>query len=228
MTEAGTSKSNTRSKIIAIILILAFLLIGSCVFHRFSRRKAKPPEERVAAAAQPSGGVAPAKTAAEVRPLPTPPQYEKWFIDSVKGAESGGSSAPDEQRIADLRSDRARAISNALPGVRTITEWTGNVRKVQTVPGGKAALVIELPEPTILLQTWGDPISDTGAGTLIDESSNLYRQLKAMKPGTPVSFSGEFLQSTEDWCKEGSKSPREGLTSPKFILRFSEVKSLRN
>ncbi|HEY3902136.1 MAG TPA: hypothetical protein VGM54_26220 [Chthoniobacter sp.] len=223
MNPSESSKSNVRSKVIAIILILLFLLIGGCVFHRIFGRKAKVAEEVVSRpAATPSGTAA--KGTAGVRPPPPPPPYEKWFIDSVSQYEKNSPS--DEKQIAYLRGERARAISNALPGVRTITAWTGTLRKVETVAGGKASVVIALPDPTIVLQTWGNPISDAAAGTLIDEKSDLYRQLKAMKDGTPVSFDGQFLESAEDWCKEASKTPQEGLMSPKFIVRFGAVRSL--
>jgi hypothetical protein len=223
MNSSESSKSSGRSKVIAIILILLFLLIGGCVFHHIFGRKAKVAEE-VPSRPEPTPSGTAAKPAADARPMPTPPQYEKWFIDSVSGFEKNPPA--DEKQIADARSERARRISDALPGVRKITEWTGTLRKVQTVSGGKASVVIALPDPTIVFQTWGDPISDAAANTLIDENSDLYRKLKAMKAGTLVSFDGEFLESTEDWCKEVSKSPREGLISPKFIVRFGAVRSL--
>ena len=227
MNPSESSKSNGRSKVIAIVLILLFLLIGGCVFHRIFGHKAKVAEE-VVSHPEPTPGETAVKGPADVRPTPTPPPYEKWFIGSVAQYEKNPPADLDDKRIAYLRGERARGISNALPGVRTITEWTGTLSKVQTVPGGKASLVITLPDPTIVFQTWGDPISDAAAGTLIDEKSDLYRALKALKAGTPVSFDGEFLESAEDWCKEASKTPQEGLMSPKFIVRFSAVRSLRN
>jgi hypothetical protein len=224
MNPSESSKSNIRSKVIAIILILLFLLIGGCVFHRIFGRKAKVAE--AVSRPEPTPGGTAVKGAAHVQPTPTPPPYEKWFIENVSQYEKNAPADADAKGIAYFRSERALAISHGLPGVRTITEWTGTLSKVQTVPGGKASIIIALPDPTIVFQTWGDPISDAAAGTLIDEKSDLYRKLKAMKAGTPVSFDGEFLESAEDWCKEASKTPREGLMSPKFIVRFGAVKSL--
>ena len=224
MNPPESSQSNSRSKVIAIILILLFLLIGGCVFHRIFGHKAKVAEVVAPQSVVTPSGTPPVKGAADVSPAPTPPPYEKWFIESVSQYEKNPPADTDEKGIAYLRGERARAISNALPGVRKITEWTGTLSKVQTVPGGKASVVITLPDPTIVFQTWGDPISDAAAGTLIDEKSDLYRKLKAMKAGTPVSFDGEFLESAEDWCKEASKTPREGLMSPKFIVRFGAVR----
>jgi hypothetical protein len=228
MNPSEPSKSNGRSKAIAIVLILLFLLIGGCVFHHLFRRKGKVVEEHGGTGGGTPTGTPAARHAAEVPPTPTPPPYEKWFMDNVKRFEDNPPPDTDKERIRAARSDRALFISRALPGVHTITDWKGTFRKLQSVPGGKAALVIELPEPTILVQTWGDPISDATAGTLIDEHSELYKKLKSLKPGTPVSFDGEFLESADDWCLEGSKSPHEGLLSPKFIVKFSAVRSLRD
>jgi hypothetical protein len=144
----------------------------------------------------------------------------------VRNYEKGLPADADEARISYNRGERARAISNALPGVRTLSGWNGILRKVQSTIDGKAAIAIELPGSNILLQTWSDAVSDAGAGTLIEQKSELYSRLRKLAIGTPVSFDGEFLADKNDWVKEGSKTAMEGLTSPKFIVHFTDVKSL--
>jgi len=130
------------------------------------------------------------------------------------------------RRMSYLRGERSRAISNSLPGIRTLSGWTGILRKTHTTMNGKAAIAIELPGSNILLQTWSDAVSDAGAGTLIEQKSELYGRLRGIAIGAPVSFDGEFLEDKDDWVKEGSKTVREGMITPKFIVRFKDVKSL--
>jgi len=92
----------------------------------------------------------------EARATPKPPSYEEWFIQSVRQYETGVPAEGDEARISYNRGERARGISNSLPGIRTLSGWNGILRKVQSTIDGKVAIAIELPGSNILLQTWSD------------------------------------------------------------------------
>jgi len=205
-----------------VILILLLLLIGGC---RFLRHPKSTPVAEQPATPSPAPATAPAGPP-EIKPgpPPTPPPYEAYFIQSVKQYQKGLSPTADAAQIKGIRDERARGISNSLPGVRTIENWTGIVRKIQPVTGGKLAIAIELPETTILVQTWPDLLSDAGSDTLIDPKSELSQRLHGMAVGAPVSFDGEFLPDPDDWVKEGSKTPNEGIVSPKYILHFKDVR----
>jgi len=224
---AESKKSNGCVKIAVVLVVLVILLIGGCRF--FHRSVSSAPQHAAelpgTPGPTPSSGT-PTPPAIEARATPKPPSYEEWFIQSVRQYQTGLPPEGDEARMAYNRSERARGISNSLPGVRTLSGWNGILRKVQTTIDGRVAIAIELPESNILLQTWGDVVSDTGAGTLIEQKSELYDRLRGIAVGTPVAFDGEFLPDKDDWVKEGSKTGREGLISPKFIVRFADVKSL--
>ena len=211
-----------------VLIVLAMLMIGGC---RFCRRTV--PSEAKPAAEQPGPATPPPITAIpstppalEARATPKPPSYEDWFIQSVRQWETGLPAEITEARMSYIRSERRLGISNSLPGVLTISGWTGTLRKVQPTIDGRLAIAIELPDSNILLQTWGDALSDAGAGTLIEQKSELYGRLRSLAIGTPVSFDGEFLKDKDDWVKEGSKTVREGMASPKFIVHFTDVKGL--
>jgi hypothetical protein len=228
MTPNDTTKPKDRRNAGRIILVLLLLLIGGCFFIRKGRApRAKPLVEASGPTVTPAPVHVAAPPAADLRPTPTPINYEAYFIESVRRFQTGVPAEGDKDRLQYNRGERARGVSNALPGVRKLTGWIGTLHKIQPLPGGKAAMAIELPETTILLQTWGDESSDSGAGTLIDQKSDLYHSLAGLKVGMPVFFDGEFLEDKDDWCKEGSKSVTEGFMSPKYIVRFREVRSAR-
>jgi hypothetical protein len=225
MSALDFSQSPNHRKIGWIILILLLLLIGGCFFLRRNRMpRTKPPGESIRAET-PAASPPAQPAAADVRPTPTPINYEAYFIQSVKMFQSNPPA--DDARLENNRGERARGISNSLPGTRTLTGWIGTLHQIQPLPGGKVAIAIELPESTILLRTWSDVVSDAGAGTLIDQKSDLYHTASALKVGAPVFFDGEFLEDKTDWAKEGSESVREGFTSPKYIVRFKEIRSAR-
>jgi len=220
-------ESNGFVKTAVVLVLLVILLIGGCRFLRRTPRSAAPshfPEQPVTPGPSPIA-TTPTLPLVEPRATPKPPSYEEWFIQSVRQYEGPLPADVDEARIAYNRAERARGISNSLPGIRTLSGWSGILRKVQPTVDGRLAIAIELPGTNILLQTWSDPISDVRAGTLIEQKAALYSRLRGLAIGTPVSFDFEFLEDKDDWVKEGSKTVREGMTSPKFIVRFTDVKS---
>jgi hypothetical protein len=211
-----------------VIAGLLILFIGRCVFFRgASHSGAKHDvQEFRATTPSPTPSISTAPSV-EVRATPKPPSYEEWFIQSCRQYETGDPAEGDEARMSYNRSERSRGISNSLPGVRTISGWTGNLQKAQTTVDGRLAIAIELPDSNILLQTWGDAAADAGTGTLIGQKTELYGRIRGLAIGSPVSFDGEFLEDKDDWVKEGSKTVLEGMISPKFIVHFTDVKSLR-
>ena len=220
-------KSNGYVKAAVVLVLLVIFLIGGCRFLRRTPRSAAPShsaEQPVTSGPSPIA-TTPTPPLVEPRATPRPPSYEEWFIQSVRQYETGLPAEDDKARMSYNRSERARGISNSLPGLRTLSGWNGILRKVQSTIDGRVAMAIELPGSNILLQTWSDAISDAGAGTLIEQKSELYSRLRGLAIGTPVSFDFEFLEDKDDWVKEGSKTVKEGMTSPKFIVRFTDVKS---
>jgi GYF domain 2 len=226
-TAAGPESSKGCVKAVAVMAGLAILLIGGCVCLRvIFRSGAKHAPEQPGAAGPSPASAASTPPPIVAGPTPKPPSYEEWFISSVEHYKTRFPAAHDDAERAYARKERSREISNALPGVRTLSGWTGSLRKVETTIEGRLAIAIELPNTNILLQTWPDAAADAGAGTLIEKNSELYRRLRAMAAGSPVTFDGDFLEDKDDWVKEGSKTVLEGMVSPRFIVRFKDVKNL--
>ena len=220
-------KSHGWIKTAVVLVVLALLLIRGCRFlHKAPQPAPKHAVEQPVTPGPSPTTRTPTPPPLEARATPKPPSYEEWFIHSVQQYETGVPAEGDDDRLSYNRGERARGISNSLPGVRTLSGWNGILRKVQSTINGRVAIAIELPGSNILLQTWSDAISDAGAGTLIEQKTELYGRLRGVVIGAPVSFDGEFLEDKDDWVKEGSKTVREGLTSPKFIVRFTDVKSI--
>jgi hypothetical protein len=106
---------------------------------------------------------------------------------------------------------------------KSLDQWVGVLRKADSAANGKLAVVVEIPNSDIL-ETWPNPTSDVGANTLVEKNSDLYNHIHAIPIGSPVLFDFEFLENKDDWVKEGSKTVLEGMVSPKFVVRFKEMK----
>jgi hypothetical protein len=60
---------------------------------------------------------------------------------------------------------------------------------------------------------------------MISRNDALYQSLTAIKKGDEVTVSGTFLSDTElDYIKESSLTEAGSMTTPEFIVRFSEIK----
>jgi hypothetical protein len=222
---ATAQKGKRSSKLIAALVVLALLLIGGCVFFRtISHSKGRldsPRPDTPDAGANAKSSTPPPSPAG---PTPTPPNYETWFIESVTRFESSVPAGSSQATIDHNRQERWLGIMHAFPGVRSLTGWVGTLRKADKTLDGRLAVAIELPSSNILVQSWPDPISDAGAGTLIDSKSDDSQRLRGLRIGSPVVFDVEFVESKEDWIKEGSKTVVEGFSSPKFIAHIKNLK----
>ncbi|HEY2343874.1 MAG TPA: DUF4339 domain-containing protein [Chthoniobacteraceae bacterium] len=213
--------SHGLAKTIAIIILLLLLLIGGCRFlHRSHSKSTAESTATPAPIPTPGPPGAPVPISAFIFP---PPNYEQWFVENVENFKTRYPAARDDNERSYGRSERALSISHALPGVRTLDQWVGILRKADPTLTGKLAVVVEIPKGD-LLQTWPDPVSDIGSNTLIDKDSDLYKRIRAIPIGSPILFDFEFLEDKNDFVKEGSKTVLEGMVSPKFIVRFKEMK----
>ena len=89
---------------------------------------------------------------------------------------------------------------------------------------GKATIEVKLEgSQSVVVQTWNNALSDHGSDTLIDNKSPVYNKISEMSEGDRVVFSGEFLSDDRVGIREASLTEAGSMTSPGFIVKFSDV-----
>ena len=150
------------------------------------------------------------------------PADQAAFIQIVEPFYQQYKDAPNELKGSALRTQRKEALAKQLTSMK-ITNWAGTLQSLDTNSEGKAAIVIKLDGSDIEVGTWNNAISDIGSETLIANSSPLYNTLSDLARGDHVVFSGEFLPSEKDHITEQSVTESGSMTSPRFLVRFSDV-----
>jgi len=176
--------------------------------------------------AAPSSPQAPAPSSplAENQTSEAMPAAEKAVIGAVAQARHDYASASNEMQEGAARPTRAKNICAAIPD-RQARRWVGNVSTVSSNSEGKGVLSIEIA-PGVQIETMNNSFSDISNHTLIDPSSDLYRQALSLNVGQSVVFSGIFLISAVDCIEEVSLTLHGSVSEPDFIIRFSEVSPL--
>ena len=131
-------------------------------------------------------------------------------------------SAPNELKKSALRTDRAKALSDALKSME-FDGWVGTVERMSTTTQGKAHLEIKLHKSPVSLKNWNNELSDIRGNTLIPQGSDLFRAVSELAKGDRVKVSGRFLQADKDYIMEGSPTERGAMTEPEFIVLFSKA-----
>ena len=117
---------------------------------------------------------------------------------------------------------RAQGICKAIPN-RSVSNWVGDVSELSSNGEGKGVLTIKIGDE-IYVSTWNNALSDTFDRTLIDPSSAIFQAAINLKIGQKVVFSGEFVKSETDCIQEPSLTLYGSISSPKFIIKFTDVR----
>jgi len=144
------------------------------------------------------------------------------FIQTVESYYQPYKDAPNELKGSALRTERKEALAKLMSN-RTVTNWSGTLESLDTNSEGKAAISIKLDSSSVTVATWSNGLSDFGFDTLIANSSDLYNKISDMSEGDHVTFSGEFLESDKDYLSESSLTENGAMTTPTFIMKFSDV-----
>lgn len=150
------------------------------------------------------------------------PEAEQEFVKIV---QEGQDKAEDgnEVTVVAARKQRADDICQLLPESLKITDWIGEVADVETTLGGDSGILdIEIAND-INVTTWNNGFSDAGDGTLIDPDSDVYAALGDLEEGDEVTFSGAFVDAGDDCISEQSVFDTNGMKTPAFVFKFSEV-----
>jgi len=152
------------------------------------------------------------------------PDKERTFIGIAQRAINESDSAKNDMQRGGIKARRDDEICASLKK-RTITDWIGTVKNVNSNSDGKGILEIEVAK-NIIVKTWNNAFSDSSYGTLIDPRSKIFNDASALSEGDSVKFSGTFFKGEEACIKESSMRLRGGLEEPEFIFKFTSVKKL--
>ena len=152
----------------------------------------------------------------------TLPTKESDFISVIGEMKSRYLVAPNEFQKSAMRRKRAERIGRSVSDL-TASNWIGEVLAMSTTSDGLGALSVRLPGSSIVVKTWNNSISDSGAGTLIPTESELYSLVGSLAVHNTITFSGTFVAGSLDYVREASLTEKGSMMEPEFIFRFKTV-----
>lgn len=178
-------------------------------------------EETEKGTTQNAVGATPEPTQAVNLPIP---EDQKIFVGIVTaGFEAWDAGQTDMQRGAAL-AQRSTAICAALKTMQ-VSEWVGKVVLATTNSEGKGVFGVEL-EKNVTITTYNNALSDIGSDTLIEQSSDVFKDVSSLQKGDFVKFSGVLFSDEETCIREQSLTLKGKVTDPEFTFRFASVSKL--
>jgi hypothetical protein len=155
------------------------------------------------------------------------PPLQKSFTSIVESFIPGYNSADTEIRKTNVRFERKAAIVRYFSGSGSLRfqGWVGEVHDLKTESDGKAALSVKLKGSETVIKTWNNSFSDSSSNTMISRGDGLYPSLMDIKNEDEVTVSGAFVVEGggQDYVKELSVTEAGSMTSPEFLVRFSQI-----
>jgi zinc-ribbon domain len=156
----------------------------------------------------------------------TPP-LQKTFTSMIESFIPRYNGAATEIRKTNVRFERKDAIVRYFAGLGNLRfqGWLGEVHDLRTESDGKASLTIKLKGSETVIGTWNNSFSDSFSDTMISRTNSLYPSLMEIRNGDEVTVSGTFVVegSGQDYVREMSLTEAGSMTSPEFVVRFSQI-----
>lgn len=154
-------------------------------------------------------------------PYGTYPASESEFVATIESATkdlAGDITDLQRSQFIEMRDQKLCVI---LSGIQ-VDNWVGTVHDIGATGDGYAYVEIEIA-PSIVVQTWNNALSDLLDKTLIKPDASFFKTVVPMKVGTKVSFSGDFVASTNSCLKRANITEVFYGTDPNFVFRFSNI-----
>jgi hypothetical protein len=148
---------------------------------------------------------------------------EAAFISAIGDAKSEYNNGSNDLIKGAARVHRRERLCQLVQSM-AVRGWTGTVAELSSSSSGKGVLVVSIG-PQITVATTNNDFSDSIDHTLLDPSSNVFKQAVSLSKGQRVSFSGFFLPSKTDCVEERSLTQDGSMTDPEFNFRFSDVQA---
>ena len=108
-----------------------------------------------------------------------------------------------------------------------IVDFTGQITTISTDQGGdylNITIKSKLHGLTVSYKTWNNSFSDEGFNSLIKKGSDVYNKVADLTEGDYVYFSAKLYKDRERGVEECSMSEIGSLSSPEFIVKFSDIR----
>jgi hypothetical protein len=215
---------------VGLITFGAIVVFG--IFWALLTRNGNPPTPSVVENATPPATTNVARTPAPIETIPQQasfiPPTQRSFTSIVESFIPSYNAADTEIRKTNVRFERKNAVARyvAESGGLRFQGWAGQVESLKTESDGEASVSVKLSGSQTVIRTWNNSFSDSDAHTMISRNDALYQFLTAIKEGDEVTVSGTFLLSDNqsDYIKESSLTEAGSMTTPEFLVRFSEIK----
>jgi len=148
------------------------------------------------------------------------PEDQAAFLAALVDGRDRYQSTDNELKQELIRRERDRELCSALPGDLEVENWAGVISGLRTSGGGEGVLEVEFGN-SLNVRVGNDFLS-------LDERfipvvSKPYRNLAELRVGTPIHFSGRFIEDRET-CLQGRGWGSRPIKSPHFSFQFSGVK----
>jgi hypothetical protein len=189
-------------------------------------------------AAPPSPAPAPSAPVAAAMPLPSPTAptsppnaqvallndmlliaraIEDQFLAILQDGKASYENTSDATLSLGARANRAADLCTLLGNERDAVDWTGTISDLSS---SGSVLAVKLAND---ITVGTSSPSDSQSASMIDPASDLFNTISQMHVGERVRFSGNFFPSNSDCIKETSLTPKESMTSPYFLMKFTAV-----
>jgi hypothetical protein len=150
---------------------------------------------------------------------------EADFISVITAARGEYKSGPNDMVKGAARAHRRVRLCQLVQGT-DVQGWTGRITNLSSSSSGKGVLGISIG-PHITITTINNDFSDSFDHTLIEPSSNVFREVVPLSVGQQILFSGSFLPSDTDCVREISLTQEGSMTDPEFLFHFTDVKAVQ-
>ena len=156
------------------------------------------------------------------------PENQKLFEDMRKSQHEKYTSSKNDIM-------RSKAFSEANDFSKKfyadqngkIEDFTGQITTISTNQGGdylNITIKSKLHGLTVSYKTHNNSYSDEGFNSLIKKNSDVYNKVADLAEGDFVYFSAKMYKNRDRGIKEVSMSEIGSLSSPEFIVKFSDIR----
>jgi hypothetical protein len=219
----ATYKSESPGKgkwwLISILVTLIFVSL----FNDKKKERSESASSSSSSTETTSSSEAPSESQ-KIEKIGTPDQiaFHKKFIELKDKYRQG----ENEIKKSAVYREMAAYVISYIPN-KKIENWEGKLTKLGTDEGGsKVYITIEsdIENFDIEFKTHNNDFSDYGDKTMIPLNSTVYKQLENLKEGDKIVFSGGFITDSKTGFKQSNLIEQSNITSPEFLVRFTNIK----
>jgi Protein of unknown function (DUF2510) len=148
------------------------------------------------------------------------PKDQAAFLTAVVEGRDRYLSTDNELKQELVLGERDRDLCSSLPGDLEVKDWVGVISHLHTSGGGEGVLEVEFGN-SLKVRLGNDFLAFDKR--FIPVVSKAYRNLAELREGTPIHFSGRFIED-RDACLQERGWSSQRIESPHFSFQFSGVK----